>query len=94
MATDGQNDSNEKTGNTHDPDYVKPPADDKPADTPPTPTPDPPANKPDTDTSLAQTVAGIQEQLLTLTETVAGIVTRVDPDTTPVRRPWTHYGSR
>jgi hypothetical protein len=29
-----------------------------------------------------------------LTETVSQVVTKADPDSSPVRKPWTHWGSK
>lgn len=59
----------------------------------PTPEPDPTPPAPQTDTALTELVHNLSQKVDELTETVATLVTKGDPDTTPVKKPWTHWGS-
>lgn len=58
-----------------------------PASTPPTV----PANP---DNEVKESLSTITSRLDELTNTVATILTKTEPDTTPVKRPWTHWGSK
>lgn len=67
----------------------------EPEKTTPDPEVAPPAVTPAPDDSLAETVRGLQEQVSNLTEAVNGVLNNasVTPDSTPVKKPWTHWGS-
>lgn len=67
----------------------------KPEDTTPAPEVTPPAVTPAPDNSLSETVHALQEQVANLTEAVNGVLNNASPtpDSTPVRKPWTHWGS-
>jgi hypothetical protein len=79
--------------------------DDEKETTPPTPAPEakpeptpnptpPPAPEPRNDNEgIKETVDKLSETVASLVETVSQIVTKSDPDTKPVKRPWTHWGS-
>lgn len=64
-------------------------------ETTPNPEVAPPAVAPpnESKTNLEDTVNHIATQVAELTQIVSGVVAKADPDTTPVRRPWTHWGS-
>lgn len=66
----------------------------KPEETTPAPETVPPAvtPKPEVDTTFQDLCKRVDD----LTETVQGIVNNgtPEPDTTPVRKPWTHWGGR
>ncbi len=70
----------------------------KPEETTPAPESVPPAVTPPASANdgLADTVKGLQEQIDQLTEAVNGVLNNasVEPDSTPVSKPWTHWGSR
>jgi hypothetical protein len=46
------------------------------------------------DNSLSERIDSLAETVASLAESVSNIVSKADPDTTPVRRPWTHWGSK
>ncbi len=70
-------------------DVTPTPEPEKEIETPPPPPP-PPSND---DGSLKETVEKLSETVASLVETVSQIVVKSDPDTRPVKRPWTHWGS-
>lgn len=67
----------------------------EPEATTPNPEVAPPAVTPTPDNALAETVRTLQEQVENLTEAVNGVLNNasVEPDSTPVAKPWTHWGS-
>lgn len=48
-------------------------------------------DKPDDD--IRELVEGVMKRVDDLAETVSTVVQRVEPDTRPVKRPWTHWGN-
>jgi hypothetical protein len=67
----------------------------EPEQTTPDPEVAPPAVTPPDNSGVSQMIQGLQEQINGLTETVNGILNNasVEPDSTPVKKPWTHWGS-
>ncbi len=67
----------------------------KPEETTPAPNAVPPAVTPEPDNKLAEIVHGLEEQVASLTEAVNGVLNNAspEPDSTPVKKPWTHWGS-
>lgn len=65
----------------------------KPEDTTPAPEAVPPTANTDADKDLRSIVEGLSETVQGLAETVNTIVAKASPDSRPVKRPWTHWGS-
>lgn len=68
----------------------------EPEKTTPDPEVAPPAVTPAPDDSLRETVRELQEQVTNLTEAVNGVLNNAspEPDSTPVRKPWTHWSPK
>ncbi len=67
----------------------------KPEDTTPDPETVPPAVTPEPDNKLESLVEDLKAQVESLTESVNGILNNAspEPDSTPVKKPWTHWGN-